>query len=88
MRNPYQEGKYLEESVPYHLPEAHVGACGEAVLVTDIIDTEEESGDQGDHHDDHDSLEVVAVPYVRASLSDGIGHPEERLEGLDGGVEY
>lgn len=71
------ERKYLEDAEPDLLPEAHIDSGCDAVLVSDIVDTEEEGGDQGDHHDDHDSLEVVAVPYVRAALGDGIGHSEE-----------
>ena len=50
---------------------------GIIVLVADVIDTEEEGGDQCDHHDDHDSLEVVAVPDMRAPSGDGIGHSQE-----------
>ena len=71
------EREYLQEAVPYHLPEAHVCAGGKIVLVAYVVDSEEQGGDQGDHHDDHDSLEVIAVPDVRAALRDGIGYSQE-----------
>ena len=77
------DGQHLQETEPQRLPERGHDALREEVLITGVVETEQQSGHQRHDDDDHRTFHVVAVADVRATRSGGVRHEEESLERIE-----
>ena len=77
------ERKNLHYSVSDYWPETPVQTICHGVLVARVPDSKEECRNEGEHRDYHHSLEIDAVPDVRAFAGHSVRDEEECLEGVE-----